>query len=82
MQDTQSLKNEISASLDLLSADSLRLLAKFVSFLRSNSAQSEISEIATAIEVENPKQTIHIASPRLVHRHQVADFKKEIIEIE
>ena len=82
MQDTQSLKTEIASSLDLLSADSLRLLAKFVSFLRANVAQSEISEIDASIEVENPTQAIRIASPRLVHQQQVADFKKEIIEIE
>ena len=78
-QERQSLKTEITSALDFLSLDSLRLLFKFVTFLRSNAVQPEISKVEPLIEVESPRSVVHVTSPRLVHRHQVADFKKEIM---
>lgn len=48
-QDAQRLKTEIISALDSLSSDSLRLLAKFVSFLHTNTAQSEINQMNEAI---------------------------------
>ncbi len=73
VQDTKNLKAEIISALDVLPADSLKLLAKFVTFLRTNEAQEEIEK------VEVLQKTIRISSPRLAHREQVADFKKEVI---
>jgi hypothetical protein len=73
MQDTKNLKAEIISALDVLPADSLKLLAKFVAFLQTNAAQEETGK------VELPQRTIRISSPRLAHREQVADFKKEVI---
>jgi hypothetical protein len=81
-QDAQRLKSEIVSALDFLSPDSLRLLVKFVSFLRTNAAQPEINQINDVIAINAPRQTVHMTSPRLVHRDQSADFKKEIVEIE
>ena len=78
-QDQQNLKTEITSALDFLPLDSLRLLSKFVTFLRSNSGQPEISQVEPMIEVDSPHPIVYIASPRLVHRHQATDFKKEII---
>lgn len=79
-KERQSLKTEITSALDFLSLDSLRLLFKFVTFLRSNAAQPEISKVEPLVELEAPRSVVHITSPHLVHRHQIADFKKEIIE--
>ena len=81
-QTTQTLKHEIVASLDRLTPESLKLLAKFVSFLRSNVANQEINEIEAVIDVDIPPRPMRIASPRLIHQHQVMDFRKEITEIE
>lgn len=80
-QNTQTLKTEIMASLDFLSPESLKLLAKFVSFLRAGNAQTEIEQIVDTINVLMPQQVIRITGPRLVNRHQVADFQKEVVEI-
>ncbi|MFN8495514.1 MAG: hypothetical protein U0350_48410 [Caldilineaceae bacterium] len=79
-QERQSLKTEITSALDFLALDSLRLLFKFVIFLRSNTAQPEISKVEPLIDLESPHSVVRIPSPRLVHRHQIADFQKEIIE--
>jgi len=73
IQDTKNLKAEIISALDFLPTDSLKLLAKFVAFLQTNAAQEEIEK------VELPQSTIHISSPRLAQREQVADFKKEVV---
>lgn len=81
-QDAQRLKAEIISALDSLSSDSLRLLAKFVSFLRTNTAQPEINQMSDVIKVNTPRQTMRLSSPRLRYRHQIADFQKEIVEID
>ena len=81
-QDAQRLKAEIISALDFLSPDSLRLLVNFVSFLRTNAAQPEIKRINDRIEVNVPRQTVRMTSPRLVHRHQIVDFQKEVVEID
>jgi hypothetical protein len=81
-QDAQHLKAEIISALDSLSSDSLRLLVKFVSFLRTNAAQPEINQINEVTKVSDLRQTVRLTSPRLAHRHQIADFQKEIIEID
>lgn len=73
MQDTKNLKAEIISALDFLPTDSLKLLAKFVAFLQTNAAQEETEK------VELPQTTIRISSPRLAHREQITDFKKEVI---
>lgn len=73
MQDTKNLKAEIISALDFLPTDSLKLLAKFVAFLQTNAAQEETEK------VELPQRTIRISSPRLAHREQAADFKKEVV---
>jgi hypothetical protein len=73
MQDTKNLKAEIISALDFLPTDSLKLLAKFVAFLQTNTAQEETEK------VELPQRIIRISSPRLAHREQVADFKKEVV---
>jgi hypothetical protein len=72
-QDTQHLKAEIISALDVLSTDSLQLLARFVAFLQTDIAQEETKQ------VEIPRKTLRISSPRLVHREQAADFKKEVV---
>ena len=77
---TQRLKIEISASLDSLSLDNLETLSKFVAFLQANPGQPKFDKVNSSIEMNISQRTMRIASPRLVHRHQVADFKKEIIE--
>ena len=64
-QDQQNLKTEITSALDFLPLDSLRLLSKFVTFLRSNVGQPEISKVEPLIEVEPLRQIVHMASPRL-----------------
>jgi hypothetical protein len=73
MQDTKNLKAEIISALDFLPTDSLKLLAKFVAFLQTNPVQEETEKL------ELPQGTIRISSPRLAHREQVADFKKEVV---
>jgi hypothetical protein len=73
MQDAKNLKAEIISALDFLPTDSLKLLAKFVAFLQTNAAQEETEK------VELPQRTLRISSPRLAHREQVADFKKEVV---
>lgn len=73
MHDAQNLKAEIISALDFLPTDSLKLLAKFVAFLRANIAQEETNK------VEIPQRIIRISSPRLAHPEQVADFKKEVV---
>ena len=73
IQDTQNLKAEIISALDFLPTDSLKLLAKFVAFLRANVAREETDK------VEIPQRIIRISSPRLAHREQIADFKKEVV---
>jgi hypothetical protein len=45
MQDLQTLKSEIISALDFLSSDSLKLLAKFVAFLRTNASQPEVDQL-------------------------------------
>jgi hypothetical protein len=74
-QDTETLKAEIISALDFLPLDSLKLLAKFVAFLRTNVAQEDPS----VTELESLSRTVRIVSPRLVHREQAADFKKEVV---
>ncbi len=81
MQDIQTLKNEIISALDFLSFDSLKLLTKFAAFLRANAAQTEIDHLDFTQAPEISPQPARIMSPRLVHREQVADFKKEIVEV-
>lgn len=73
MQDSKKLKTEIISALDFLSADSLKLLAKFVAFLRANPPQEELEK------VDLPQRTLRISSPRLAQPEQVADFKKEVV---
>lgn len=80
VQTAQRLKIEISSSLDSLSLDNLAILSKFVAFLQFNSDQPKFDKINGSIEINIPQQTMRIASPRLVHRHQVVDFKQEIFE--
>ena len=53
MQDSRTLKSEIITALDRLSVDSLRLLAKFVSFLRTDAAHEEPQAAELASEVEH-----------------------------
>jgi hypothetical protein len=77
----QLLKYEIVAALEFLSLDSLKLLAKFVAFLRSNIAQAEVTQLQPIINVTPPPKNIHFTSPRLAHRHHIADFKKEMVEL-
>jgi len=83
MQDTQALKTEITTALDVLSQDSLRLLAEFVAFLRTkreqNGAQSEVIPVEFSTRVEEHRKPVRVVSPRLVHREQAADFKMEVI---
>ena len=81
MQDSQSLKAEITSALDRLSLDSLKMLARFVIFLRTDTGPEEIQSFNVDQQIELPPQSARIISPRLAHREQVADFKKEIIEI-
>ena len=81
MQENQTLKAEIISALDRLPLDSLKLLAKFVAFLRTNAAQESIQELNPAQKIEIPSQSARVMSPRLVHREQAAEFKKEIVEI-
>lgn len=81
MQDIQTLKSEIISALDFLSPDNLKLLAKFVAFLRTNTAQTETDQLNLEQDVEFSPKLAHITSPRLVHREQAADFKKEVVEI-
>ena len=81
MQENQTLKAEIISALDRLSVDSLKLLAKFVSFLGSDAAQDEIQKLDPEHEIEVRLQPARIMSPRLVHREQATEFKKEIAEI-
>jgi len=81
MQDIQTLKNEIITALDFLSSDSLKLLAKFVAFLRADMVQTEIDHLNFEQEPEISPQPARIMSPRLVYPEQVADFKKEIVEV-
>jgi hypothetical protein len=73
IRETQNLKAEIISALDFLPTDSLKLLAKFVAFLRANVAQEETNK------VEIPQRTVRIPSPRLAHPEQAADFKKEVV---
>ncbi|NJN98296.1 MAG: hypothetical protein HC875_31515 [Anaerolineales bacterium] len=73
IQDTKNLKAEIISALDFLPADNLKLLAKFVAFLQTNTAQDVIEK------VDIPQRTIRISSPRLAQREHVADFKKEVV---
>ncbi len=79
-QDTQSLKNKIIAALDFLSLDNLQMLYRFVAFLRMDTTQSPISPAEDSIWVHTPRPSVHISSPRLLHREQAADFTKEIVE--
>lgn len=81
MQDNQTLKAEIISALDRLSLDSLKLLAKFVSFLRTDAAQEEIQRLDPEHKIDIPSQPVRMMSPRLVHREQASEFKKEIVEI-
>jgi len=79
IQHTQNLKAEIISALDSLPLDSLKLLAKFVAFLRANVAQEEPDKTEFETQVEIPQRTMRISSPRLAHREQAADFKKEVV---
>jgi hypothetical protein len=83
MQETQTLKTQIISILDNLPLDSLRVLAEFALFLKTRvdwfSSPLESTPTAT-IDVPLPKQNVmRIASPHLVHRNQMADFKLEVI---
>ena len=90
MQDTQTLKAKIIALLDLLPADSLKLLAEFAAFLRAKSdsyggleppmVQEEVAEMKFETAIDPRQRPIRISSPRLVNREQIADFKLEVIE--
>ncbi|MEZ4713562.1 MAG: hypothetical protein R3A44_40620 [Caldilineaceae bacterium] len=82
IQDTQYLKSEIMAALDSLSPESLNLIAKFISFLQLDTSRAEVKHLDEMVEVETSPGTMHISSPRLVHKHQLADLQKEIIAIE
>jgi|688.fasta_scaffold160625_3 hypothetical protein len=73
------LKAEIISALDSLSPDSLRLLVQFISFLHTDAAQAELRQSDEVIDVSAPQQTVRLTSPRLLHRHQVADLQKEIM---
>lgn len=84
LQSKQTLKQEIISTLDFLSPESLNLLAKFVSFLRSSPAQEEFhqeefSTPETEVSITEPSRVVKITSPRLVNRAQVVDFRKEIV---
>jgi hypothetical protein len=81
MQDSQTLKVEIISALDFLPAHSLKLLAQFVAFLRANTAQEEMEQINFEYITSIPPHSSRIVSPRLLHRAQAADFKKEMVEI-
>ena len=78
VQDAQSVKNKIISALDFLSLDNLQMLYRFVAFLRMETNQSPISSVDNPIEVNMPRSLVHITSPRLVHREQAVDFKKEV----
>lgn len=80
VQDTQSLKNKIISALDFLSLDNLQMLYRFIAFLRMDTNQSPISPAEDSIWVHTPRTAVRITSPRLLHREQVADFTKEIVE--
>jgi hypothetical protein len=73
IQETKNLKTEIIMALDFLPTDSLRLLAKFVTFLQTNVTLEEIEKL------EPTQRPIRIFSPRLAHQQQIADFRKEVI---
>lgn len=47
----------------------------------AQNAQTEIEQIVDTIDVPMPQQVLRITRPRLVHRHQIADFQKEVVEI-
>jgi hypothetical protein len=78
-QDTKTLKAEIISALDFLTLDNLKLLAKFVAFLRTNLAQEELDATEFEKKVETPSKRMRIASPHLAHREQAADFRKEVV---
>ncbi len=59
IQDPKTLKAEIISALDFLPADNLKLLARFVAFLQTTTAQDVIEKAAI------PQGTIRISSPRL-----------------
>ncbi len=87
MQDPQMLKHEITATLEFLPPDSLKLLAEFAAFLRVkreyNGAQSAANVEANQAQRQTPSKThpkrVRVVSPRLVHREQAADFQMEVI---
>ncbi len=56
VQEFRLLKYEIISALDALSLDSLRLLAKFVTFLRTNIAQTEIITTNETAKLELMRQ--------------------------
>jgi hypothetical protein len=83
-QDTQTLKAKIIALLDFLPAESLKVLAEFAAYLRAKSdsavIQEKRAEMQFEITTEPRPGPARIASPHLVHREQIADFKLEVIE--
>lgn len=90
MQDTQTLKAKITALLDFLPADSLKLLAEFAAFLQAKSdsysgfeplmPQEKTTEMKIETIVESRQRPIRISSPHLVNHEQITDFKLEVIE--
>lgn len=78
-QPTQNLKTEIISALDTLPVDSLKLLAKFVSFLQADVTQEGTDTMDFETHVEIPQRTVRISSPRLADPEQAADFRKEVV---
>lgn len=81
MQDSQAVKSEIVRGLDRLSLDSLKMLAKFVTFLGDNGTQELQHLEDTATTIREPAQPIRVASPKLARPELAEDFNKEIVEI-
>ena len=83
MQEIQMLKREITAMLDFLPPDSLKLLAEFAAFLRvkrtPNGVHNEVIQAQRQTPLQTPRKRVRVVSPRLVHREQAADFKMEVI---
>ncbi|GEM_PF-2514930 len=80
-QHTQILKAEITSALDLLPLDSLTLLAEFTAFLRTKvepppSSANLTRPLITITTSQRPP--VHIVSPRLVHREQLAEFRMAV----
>jgi len=77
------LKREITATLDFLPSDSLKLLAEFATFLRvkrtHNGVYVEDTQAQRQIPAGTHPKRLRVASPRLAHREQAIDFQMEVI---